>query len=384
VLDALRAAGLTVSDCQAAVRKRPGVLRLDADKCVAPVLSYLEDELGMGPKQVRAVVTTSPQVFVHYDGKGGRKAFDERLAFLRHTAHVPSNAIAAAVAKRPGLLWMDMVAPATVIGMVAAACPLISAEQLGSIFGRVPQALLSNPTDIARSLDYLTSIVHNPAAVARVIGKLPLSLVFAQATMNKRLDYLRSIGLPDDVSAKVITANPEILNWSIEHALSPAVKAIAAIVGDDANAVATVISKLPAILGSVDTLQSRVDWLTSVVGLTEDEVSSVIRVAPAILTYSVAANLTPKWSFISNTMGGSAQDIVSAPIELLCASLQQRHMPRYAYAMSHSKAGSSISVVDMLKGSDAEYCRNVIKCDPTEYRTYVEQDLYLLFFSQLI
>jgi mTERF len=261
---------------------------------------------------------------------------------------------------------------------------MISPDVLGTVFGRVPQALLTKPSDVRSNLDFLAGWIQSSGAMTRVVAKVPLALVFSRQTMDKRLEYLRDeLQLPTDVIGKVVVANPDILQWSIERRIETAIDDLALIVGR--QAVAQVITKLPAILGIMDGVPSRLYWLREVAGLSDAEIGSVIRRAPAILTYSVSGNLNPKWSFIHKTMGATRPDLVEAPREILCANLQQRAMPRYAFTVSKlAAAAADIKVTDMLGGCDVEFCRNVVHCDPKEYRKFVEEDRYLLFFSQLM
>jgi hypothetical protein len=353
---------------------------LDAQSDVLPTVLYLRQVVGLSEKQMRSVVRFAPDVFSYSPVRD----FAARLAFLREVVQIPGSALTATVAKRPHILWMDLRSAQAVVDVVAAACPMLSREALGVVFGRVPQALLTSPVAIQDNLEFIGGCIMNPGAMGRIVSKLPLALVFSQKTMKKRVQYLRdALKLPDHVVAKVIVANPDIFQWSIDKCLTPAVDEIAKIVGKEW--VPGVITKLPALLGAVDGVQARVTWLMETVGLSEDEVTQVIRKAPAILTYSVAGNLNAKWSFIHNTMGATRDDVLRAPCEIFCASLQQRALPRYAFVMSKfDRDAKPIGVTEILVGSDQEFCRNVVKCDPAEYRRFVDEDRYLFFFSQLV
>lgn len=381
VLDALRELGFSVDDVQRVVRKRPRVLRLRAADHIVPTIAYLRAApLCLSDKQVRSAVSSAPQIFSETPPA---EAFDPRVAFLTDVAHVATGQLAHAVSKRPHVLWMDLVAARAVVEAVQTCCPLIAPESLGKVISRVPQALVTTPTAIGDNLAFLSDIIRSNAALPRVLTKVPLCLVYSQKTMSLRIDALREAGASGEAIAQIVIALPDILHWSIPHKLQPALGVIADLVGEDA--VPGVLEKLPAILGSVDAFDSRIAWLRDTVGLDDAEVRTVLRQAPAVLTYSVPANLAPKWLFVQNTMGGSKADVVEAPREILCANLQQRAMPRYAFAMSvAAERVEGMSVPQILRGSDIDFCRNVVLCDPAEYRTFVEEDRFLFFYAHWI
>lgn len=380
VLSALRSVGLSAGECQRIVRRRPQILRLSTQDSIEPVFAYLRDVLGMSDKQIRSVLMFGPQIFCHVP----QREFPARVQLLEHQAYIASAQLPATIAKCPHILWMNLSCAAAVVDAIVAACPLLPTETLGSLFARVPQALLGPPEDIARNLTYVEELIGGPTEMARVVAKIPLVLVFSRKTIDRRVAILRGqLGLGNDVVSKVIIAQPDILQWSIDGKISVAIDKIARVVGREA--VSDVIIKLPAILGSVDSIHTRVKWLKKTVGLSDNEVLSVVRRAPAVLVHSIESNLKPKWSFITKTMGGGKNDVLEAPVEIFCASLQQRAMPRYAFMMSKRLADvKDHSVVDILRGSDADFCRDVAKCEPSEYREYVDDDVFLLFFSQLI
>lgn len=380
VLDTLRGIGLSVQEIRKIIRVRPRLLDLNATTDMLPVLDYLADDMGLTPKQVRSVVRFASQVFWHHPDR----EFPERIEFLERVAGIPTRLIPSVIARRPHVLWMDLKPAAVIVNIVLDACPLIEPDRLGSILARAPQALVASPVDIASNLDYLAARTGSRGALPRVLSKIPLALVFSEKTMEKRITYLRdSLGLSDAAIGKAIIANPDVLQWSIESRLEGAVRSIADIVGRDA--VRDVVQKVPGVLGCVDSMQSRVSWLEDVVGLSNDEIRAVVKQAPAVLMYSISGNLAPKWSFIHKTLNATKEDVIRAPREIFCANLQQRAMPRYAFIKTNgSSDGATASVAELLSGSDAEFCKAVARCDSAEYRRFVEDGRYLLFFSQLV
>lgn len=312
----------------------------------------------------------------------GRDRFKTRLEFLENVARISAAQLPHAVAKCPHVLWMDLRAASEVVVAVVEACPRITPTSLGTVFGRVPQALITSPAKIRSNIDNIrVAGVSDSASMARIFAKAPLTLVYdAKKTLSKRLAYLsEELRLSEKTIGKVIVSTPEVLEWSIEKMLKPRIELLESLVGE--NVVASVIDKVPSLFG-IENILDRVLWLRDDVGLEDAQIRVVLSKAPAILAYSVVGNLAHKWTFIHETMGATQADLVAAPREALCANLQQRAMPRYAFLASNGV--SNIPVLDILRGSDAEFCRNIAKLDPEKFRAYVDNDTYLLFFSQLI
>lgn len=343
----------------------------------APAVAYLRGTLRLEGRLLARTVRNAPQILYR-----SRDPFDTRLEFLDNVARIQQAQLPFAVAKCPHVLWMDLRAASEVVAEVVEACPLITPLSLGSVFGRVPQALITAPTKIRSNIDNIRQAgVTDSASMARIFAKAPLTLVYdAKKTLAKRLQYLsQELGFSTKTVGKIVISTPEVLEWSVNHMLKPRIALLESLVGEDA--VVSVIDKVPSLFGIEDILD-RVLWLRDEVGLNDSQIRAILREAPATLTYSVVGNLAPKWAFVHETMGATLDDLVAVPREILCANLQQRAMPRYAFLASHGISG--VPVVDILRGSDAEFCRQVANCDPDTFRAYVDNDTYLLFFSQLI
>lgn len=374
----LQSLGLSPEDSKRAVSRLPRLAeRPDLAGTAAPAVNYLRSERNLNRRQVSRVVRNAPQILFreHHN-------FSPRLEFLESVARISKAELPATIAKCPHVLWMNLKSAAEVVEIVVEACPLISPTSLGSLFGRVPQALITSPAKIRGNIGNIRHAgVSNSSSMGRIFSKAPLVLVYdAKKSISKRLEYLsKRLGFSPKTVEKILVSTPEILEWSVEKILKPRVLLLESLVGEDA--VANVIDKVPSLFGTENILD-RVLWLRDDIGLDDLQIRAIIHQAPAILTYSVLGNLAPKWAFIHETMGGTHDDLVAAPCEILCANLQQRAMPRYAFLASSGDV--KVPVVDILRGSDANFCRNIAKCNQETFRAYVDNDTYLLFFSQLI
>lgn len=370
--------GISLEDTKRLLSRNPRLVQIsDLRQLAAPTTTYLTNYLHLNARQVARAIRNAPQILYRPQSK-----HPSRIKFLEHVARIPTEHLPAAIAKCPHVLWMDLKAAADVVAAVVEACPLMTPTSLGSVFARAPQALIANPHIIRTNIDNIRQAgVSDPSSMARVLSKAPLSLIYdSKKTVAKRLAYFsEALGFTARTVGKILVSTPQVLEWSVDKMLKPRVELLQSLVGDDA--LATVVDKVPSIFG-IDDILDRVLWLRDDVGLDDIQIRTVIREAPAILTYSVVGNLAPKWTFIHETMGGTQADLVAAPRETLCANLQQRAMPRYAFLASYG--GADVPVLDILRGSDAEFCRNIAKCDPETFRAYVDNDTYLLFFSQLM
>lgn len=376
--DFLFSLGLSNEDCKRIISRLP---RLSSEtnlvKTAEPMLSFLRLELHLRPKQISRVVRNAPHILFR-----SPLDFALRLEFLENVVRLSAESLPVSIAKCPHILWMDLKQAARVVELVVNASPNISPNLLGSVFERVPQALVTAPGKIVNNIDIIRQAgVSEPAHMGRIFTKTPLALVYdAKKSLAKRLTYLSNdLGLSTTTVGKVLVSTPEILEWSLEKKLKPYVKLLESLIGE--NNISGVIDKIPFIFG-VENILDRVLWLRDEVELNNEQIQCVLKEAPAILTYSVTGNLAPKWTFLHETMGGTKEDVVAAPREALCINLQQRAMPRYAFLATSGK--TEIAVMDVLRGSDVEFCKKVAKCETEVFRNYVDNDTYLLFFSRLM
>ena len=368
--------GISREHSRRAVSRTPRLARDPAPaKRAAPTIAYLQG-LGLTDRQIARTVQNAPHIIFRR-----RDAFPSRLCFLESNACIKPRDLPGAVAKCPHILWMDVRNAEVVVETILRACPLMTSAVLGTILPRVPQVLVSKPWRVVQNLDMIAEAgVSDPASMGRVVAKAPLVLVFDPSSIQKRLTFLEDeLKFSPELVGRVLLSTPELLEASIDKTLRPRANMVKKLVGD--QSFRKVVHKIPSLLG-IDDIMDRVTWLSEEVRLSESEIQSVLREAPAILTYSVEGNLQPKWEFIRDKMGGSKDDVIKLPRETLCANLQQRAMPRYAFLVSNGV--TDVPVQAILSGSDAEFCREVANCEQETFRAYADDDRYLLFFTQLM
>lgn len=368
--------GISREHSRRAVSRTPRLARDPTPaKRAAPAISYLQG-LGLTDRQVARAVQNAPQIIFRR-----RIAFPPRLVFLESVAGIQPGNLPGAVAKCPHVLWMDVKNAELIVETILRLCPLMTPKALGAILARVPQVLVAKPWRVVENLEMISEAgVSDPASMGRVVTKAPLVLVFDTSSIQKRLAYLEEdLKFSPELVGRILLCTPELLESSVAKTLRPRTEMVKQLVGE--SSFFNVMHKVPSLFG-VEDIMDRVKWLSEDVGLSEEEIGKVLREAPAVMTYSLMGNLRPKWRFIRDTMGGGKDDIVKLPKETLCANLQQRAMPRYAFLVSNGV--TDVSVQDFMDGSDADFCRNIAKCEQETFRSYVDDDQYLLFFSRLM
>lgn len=341
-----------------------------------PVLQALRD-LGLSEKQISRSLTHLPEVILHNPSE-----FVPRLNFLRENANIPLDKLPGVIARCPHILIMNLDRANAVLDTVTDACGgTLTSFKLSNLLGRVAQIFVRPLSKVKRNITWLRSEagLDQPNMLAKVLYKVPLTLVYdIERNLAVRISCFKAVNVPVSTIGHVVTATPEIFSWNVEKELKARIDSIVQIVGKEN--ISGVLGKVPSILDSEPA--ERVEWLKEI-GLNDAQILEVVSKAPAILSYSPSNNLAPKWAFVKGTMGGTLEDLVEAPREILCANLQQRAVPRYAFLASNDLV-ESVRVVDILRNTDAKFCSDIAKCEYSAYREYVDTDRYLLFYSQLL
>ncbi len=338
-----------------------------------PILEALRD-LSLTPEQISRALGHLPTLVLHNSTE-----FLPRLTFLQDTVNIPFERLPRVIARCPHLLTMDIRSARKVYDMVRDKCEeSLPSYELGEAFSGVPQVLVRPRRLLCRNIKWLDEAVglDQPAQFTRVFSQAPMILVYAiEDNLGPRINEFSKLGLSASTIGRVAAANPELFRWNIERELQPRLNNLTEIVG--ADGVAGVLEKVPAILDAK--LTEHVEWLRDVVELNDEQIKHLIREAPAVLSYSISGNLKAKWAFLK-TMGGTKEDLLECPREVFCAALNQRAVPRFAFS---SSKGLRLPIPVMLRGHDTEFCAEHGFSYP-EYRQYVDDDTYLLFYSQLV
>lgn len=338
-----------------------------------PILEALHD-LSLTPQQISRALGHLPTLILHNPTE-----FIPRLTFLQDTVNIPFERLPRVIARCPHVLIMDIQSARKVYDTICDTCEeYLQSHQLGEVFSRIPQVLVRPLRLLKRNLKWLstTAGLETPSQFGRVFSQVPLVVVYEiETNLAARINVFSSLGLSPSAIGRVVVATPQLLTWNIERELQPRANALIEIVGKEG--VSSVLEKVPVLLTTES--KEHVEWLREVVGLNSDEIKQLVLEAPAVLAYSISGNLAAKWAFLK-TMGGTKQDLIQCPREMFCAALNQRAVPRFAFS---SSKGLRLPIPTLLRGLDADFCAKHNFSYP-EYRKYVNDDTYLLFYSQLV
>eukprot|EP00850_Spirogloea_muscicola_P002071 SM000008S22160 [mRNA] locus=s8:124151:127335:+ [translate_table: standard] len=203
---------------------------------------------------------------------------------------------------------------------------------------------LSTSAAVADSrLKHLQSLGVKPEDLRKLLMRHPQIVEYKEECSRQRVEYLLTLGVPKSHLGRVIMANPAILSSSIKR-----------------------------------TLQSRAQYLVSVVGIAKEDVGKVVARSPQVLTQSIEQSLSPRVNFLRTEVGLSSQQLARMIFkhpQLLHYSVHDGMRPRIAYLRSIGLTADDISKVLMrltqifsLSVSNTlqpklEYLLEELKCD---------------------
>ncbi|CAE7201800.1 MTERF6 [Symbiodinium sp. CCMP2456] len=146
--------------------------------------------------------------------------------------------------------------------------------------------------------------------VAKVVAGFPRVLGYSiNGNLKPTVAWLQAVGLSQTQVAKVVCLKPQVFGSSIDNNLKPTV-AFLEDVGLNRKQVANFVAGFPAVLGcSIDgNLKPTVAWLEDV-GLSRQQVTKVVSIKPQVFGYSIENNLSPKHVLLQQFF--SKEDICS-------------------------------------------------------------------------
>lgn len=240
----------------------------------------------------------------------------------------------------------------------------------------IPKVISSNPRFLANALvshqvkvEYLAQLGMSPVEICKLIISYPNSLSFGLKDGGLPLvTFLKEVGVRDEDIRKVLTRCPQLLTFNLEKKLLPAIERLES-VGIKGTYLARVLVMQPSLLRrrlerniafcrefgldakpgviarllvtcpnfSVDGCAARVSYLESI-GLTKDQIVTMINRNPAFMSLNVKTSLAPKVNYLMNVMGRPVDQIVTAAT-FLTMSLEHRIKPRHEVLAALTEAG---------------------------------------------
>lgn len=217
----------------------------------------------------------------------------------------------------------------------------IQREDMGSVLTRYPDVFgFKIEGTMSTSTAYLVMIGVNPRKIGSIFTQMPQIMGMRVGNnLKRKVDFLQGFGIPRPAIAKMIENRPVILGLSLEDQMRPAVDSLVEI-GVGMDAVGRVIMLFPDILG-LDVkakLGEKLPWLTSKIGIKQEDVGEILMKLPQVLVINVAMG-SARVEYLKQA-GLSHEDIASMVTkspQLLAASIEQSLKPNLEYLVEKMK-----------------------------------------------
>ncbi|KAL2327430.1 hypothetical protein Fmac_020857 [Flemingia macrophylla] len=220
------------------------------------------------------------------------------------------------------------------------------------------KALSQNPELRTVSLESIHSIISflmskglQEKDLPRIFGMCPKILTSDIKTdLNPVFDFiLQELKVPEHSFRRVVNKCPRLLTSSVKDQLTPAFIYLRRLGFKDLVALAYQDSVL--LVSNVEnTLIPKLKFLETL-GLSKDEVRSMVLRCPALLTFSIENNFQPKYEYLAGEMGRKLEELKEFP-QYFAFSLENRIKPRH---MEIVQSGISLPLSVMLKSTDEDF-----------------------------
>ncbi|KAI7840979.1 hypothetical protein COHA_005208 [Chlorella ohadii] len=283
-------------------------------------------ELGLRPSDFDRLAESRPEIF-----QMGIVTMRRKLKFLQDTIGLSNAQLAKVISKFPRILEYRSERTLRPRLDFLARCG-VSQDDLAKVFVKAPMVLeLSVKDTLEPRAAFLRKTLSLPAdALGKLIVRHPQALTCTQDMMAQRVEFLLQQGLSQEEVGRAVLAHPQVLHYKI------------------------------------DSMRERVDYLQNV-GLTQAQVAACAHRFPQLFSLDVAANLDPKWRYLTDYICASGADCV----DTLCSypgyfslSLTNRIVPRHRFFLHTApKRGASpdpsqlVFPMNALKSSDAQFVK---------------------------
>ncbi|KAL9224916.1 hypothetical protein vseg_000896 [Gypsophila vaccaria] len=188
-------------------------------------------------------------------------------------------------------------------------------------------------------LGYLMEVGVKHKDIKKMLSRQPQILEYTvDSTMKPRVSFLLNLGVPDSKIAQVITAAPSIFSYSVENSLKPTVRYLIEEVGMKTSDLGKVVTLSPQILVQrVDiSWNDRFDFLSEELAAPRESIVKMVTKHPQLLHYSIEDGIFPRIKFL-RSIGLKNSDILkvlTSITQVLSLSLEKNLKPKYTYLVN--------------------------------------------------
>ncbi|EPS62772.1 hypothetical protein M569_12016, partial [Genlisea aurea] len=195
-------------------------------------------------------------------------------------------------------------------------------------------------------LNYLDTFGFEESHFIRMYERHMPSLQINVESARERLDYLLSVGVKHGDMRKILSRQPQILEYTVENNLKSHVSFLVGL-GIPESKIGRIIAATPSIFSySVEnSLKSTVKYLTDEVGIHPRDLSKVVRLSPQILVQRIDVSWSGLLSFLTTELSAPRQSIVKMVIkhpQTLHYSIDKGLLPRIDFLRSIGMHNSDI------------------------------------------
>ncbi|XP_020204506.1 transcription termination factor MTEF1, chloroplastic [Cajanus cajan] len=235
-------------------------------------------------------------------------------------------------------------------------CLEVMGVDAGKALSQNPELRTATMESIHSIISFLMSKGLQEKDLPRIIGMCPKILTSDIKTdLNPVFDFLlQELKVPEHSFRRVVNKCPRLLTSSVKDQLRPAFIYLRRLGFKDLGALAYQDSVL--LVSNVEnTLIPKLKFLETI-GLSRDEVRSMVLRCPALLTFSIENNFQPKYEYLAREMGRKLEELKGFP-QYFAFSLENRIKPRHTEIVQN---GVTLPLSLMLKSTDEEF-RELIK-----------------------
>lgn len=229
--------------------------------------------------------------------------------------------------------------------------------------------------DVQPFLLFLKDVGVDDENIGRVITKNPYLLKEDLQDLKARINYLRSKNFSTESVSSIVTRNPYMLSMRVERvdAKLGFYQKEFKLTGTD---IRKAITKCPLLITKNKEIMKRtILYIADNLGFTKWEMKQIFITTPRVYIKHTGL-LGPNFDFLHNVMGLSHKDILLWPQIFLTRTfiIEQRH--RYLVSLGRAqynpKKENYISLRDLVRGSDADFCENVAKSSVEQFNEFVK------------